>query len=81
MRKLQNFIDGKWTDSASGRRVQDLNPADTAEVVADAPNSTAAEAAAACEAAARAFEGLPAEPEAELEPAPDPGGGLQPTSS
>ena len=57
MRTLKNFIDGKWTDSASGRRVQDLNPADTSEVVADAPSSTAAEAAGACEAAARAFEG------------------------
>src|SRR5687768_4639747 len=57
MRTLNNFIDGKWTDSASGRRVQDLNPADTSDIVADAPSSTAAEAAAACEAAARAFHG------------------------
>jgi len=57
MRHLKNFIDGKWTDSRSGRRVQDLNPADTTEVVADAPASTAAEAAEACEAAARAFPG------------------------
>ena len=57
MRTLKNFIDGKWTDSQSGRRVQDLNPADTTEVVAEAPSSTAEEAAAACEAAARAFAG------------------------
>ena len=57
MRNLKNFIAGKWVDSASGRRVQDLNPADTAEVLAEAPNSTAEEAAAACDAAARAFEG------------------------
>src|SRR5687768_6346339 len=57
MRNLNNFIDGKWTDSASGRRVQDLNPADTTEVVAEAPSSTSAEAAEACEAAARAFDG------------------------
>ena len=57
MRTLKNFINGQWTDSASGRRVQDLNPADTSEVVAEAPASTAAEAAAACEAAARAFHG------------------------
>src|SRR5688572_14306517 len=57
MRTLNNFIDGKWTDSASGRRVPDLNPADTSDVIAEAPSSTAAEAAAACEAAARAFPG------------------------
>src|SRR5688572_3156742 len=57
MRTLKNFIDGKWTDSSSGRRVQDVNPADTSEVIAEAPASTAAEAAEACEAAARAFDG------------------------
>jgi aldehyde dehydrogenase (NAD+) len=57
MRTLKNFVDGKWTDSSSGRRVQDLNPADTSDVIADAPSSTAAEAAEACDAAARAFDG------------------------
>ncbi|MEX1129381.1 MAG: aldehyde dehydrogenase family protein, partial [Vicinamibacterales bacterium] len=57
MRTLKNFIDGKWTDSSSGRRVPDLNPADTSDVIAEAPGSTAAEAAAACEAAVRAFDG------------------------
>ena len=57
MRTLKNFIGGKWTDTASGRRVPDLNPADATEVVAEAPSSTAAEAAQACEAAAAAFEG------------------------
>ena len=35
----------------------DLNPADVTDVVAEAPCSTAAEAAEACEAAARAFDG------------------------
>jgi aldehyde dehydrogenase (NAD+) len=34
-----------------------VNPADVQDIVADAPSSTASEAAAACEAAARAFEG------------------------
>ena len=33
MRTLKNFIDGKWTDSSSGRRVQDLNPATTHTVL------------------------------------------------
>jgi alpha-ketoglutaric semialdehyde dehydrogenase len=54
MRTLKNFIDGKWRDSTGGR-VKDLNPADVHDVVAEAPSSTAAEAAAACDAAARAF--------------------------
>ena len=54
MRTLSNYIGGEWRESR-GSRVKDVNPADTAEVIADAPSSTAAEAAAACEAAARAF--------------------------
>jgi aldehyde dehydrogenase (NAD+) len=56
MRVLKNFIGGQWRDS-TGPRVKDLNPADVHDVVADAPSSTASEAAAACDAAARAFEG------------------------
>ncbi len=56
MRTLKNFIGGKWCDSAGGR-VKDLNPADVHDVVAEAPSSTAAEAAQACDAAARAFPG------------------------
>jgi aldehyde dehydrogenase (NAD+) len=56
MRELKNFIGGEWRDS-TGPRVKDVNPADVHDVVADAPSSTAAEAAAACDAAARAFEG------------------------
>jgi alpha-ketoglutaric semialdehyde dehydrogenase len=55
MRTLKNFIGGKWCESRGGR-VRDLNPADVDDVVAEAPSSTAAEAAEACEAAARAFE-------------------------
>ncbi len=57
MRTLKNFIAGQWTDSQSGKMIPDYNPADASEVVAEAPASTAAEAAQACEAAARAFEG------------------------
>ena len=55
MKTLKNFIDGEWRDSKGGR-VKDVNPADMDDVVAEAPSSTAAEAAEACEAAARAFE-------------------------
>jgi len=57
MRTLKNFIAGRWVDSTSGRRIRDLNPADTSEVVAEAPASTSAEAADACEAAGHAFDG------------------------
>src|SRR5262245_8105878 len=53
---LKNFVGGEWRES-SGRRVQDLNPADTSEVVAEAPASTAQEAADAVDIAERAFEG------------------------
>jgi aldehyde dehydrogenase (NAD+) len=56
MRRLNNFIGGEWRDS-TGARVEDLNPADVQDIVAEAPASTAAEAAAACQAAARAFDG------------------------
>jgi len=57
MRTLKNFIGGAWRESASGTLVSDLNPADVTDVVAEAPASTAAEAAEACDAAARAFDG------------------------
>ncbi|HET7869398.1 MAG TPA: aldehyde dehydrogenase family protein, partial [Actinomycetota bacterium] len=56
MKTLRNFIGGEWRESTGGR-IPDVNPADTTDVVADAPSSTAAEAAEACEAAAAAFEG------------------------
>src|SRR5688500_20093702 len=56
MKVLRNFIGSEWRES-KGARVKDVNPADTSEVVAEAPASTAAEAAEACEAAAAAFEG------------------------
>src|SRR5687768_15815018 len=56
MRELKNFIGGEWRES-KGKRVKDFNPADTSEVVADAPSSSAAEAAEACEAALRAYPG------------------------
>jgi acyl-CoA reductase-like NAD-dependent aldehyde dehydrogenase len=61
VRTLSNFIGGEWRES-TGRRVRDVNPADTTEIVAEAPASTAAEAASACEAAANAFEAWRAVP-------------------
>jgi alpha-ketoglutaric semialdehyde dehydrogenase len=56
MRTLKNFIGGEWRTS-TGATVKDLNPADVHDVVAEAPASTSADAVAACDAAARAFEG------------------------
>jgi acyl-CoA reductase-like NAD-dependent aldehyde dehydrogenase len=53
---LKNFVGGEWRESR-GRRVADFNPADASEIVAEAPASTAAEAAEAVAAAERAFEG------------------------
>ena len=61
VKTINNFIGGEWRESA-GRRIPDLNPADATEVIGEAPASTAAEAASACDAAARAFEGWRATP-------------------
>ena len=56
MRSLKNFIAGEWRESRGGR-VADVNPADVTDVLAEAPASTSSEAAEACDAAARAFDG------------------------
>jgi betaine-aldehyde dehydrogenase len=52
---LQNFIDGEWAEPADGRREPVLNPA-TAEQIAQAPLSDAADVDRAVAAAGRAFE-------------------------
>jgi betaine-aldehyde dehydrogenase len=54
--KLQNFIDGELVDPAEGATEEILNPA-TAEAIAEAPLSTAADVDRAVAAAKRAFEG------------------------
>jgi betaine-aldehyde dehydrogenase len=55
MKELQNFIDGKWVDAREGSRFDVVDPA-TEEVIATAPDSTAADAEAAIDAARRAFD-------------------------
>ena len=55
MRTLNNFIDGQWRKPSSATYLPDINPADTKEVVAESPSSTAAEAIMAVEAAERAY--------------------------
>jgi betaine-aldehyde dehydrogenase len=55
VRRLQNFIDGQYRDSADGEALALVNPA-TAEVFAEAPVSSRADIDSACAAARRAFE-------------------------
>ncbi len=52
---LQNFIDGKWLDAQDGERFDVFNPA-TGEVIATAPDSKAADAELAVNAARRTFD-------------------------
>jgi aldehyde dehydrogenase (NAD+) len=51
----ENLIDGRWLASSSSRRVPNLNPADSRQILGEVALSTREEAALACEAAARAF--------------------------
>ncbi|RLK30133.1 aldehyde dehydrogenase (NAD+) [Cupriavidus plantarum] len=51
----RNYIDGEWCDSVSGRLFDNINPADTREVVSRHAASDARDAEAAVAAAAAAF--------------------------
>ncbi len=62
MTVYQNLIGGVWQNSESSRRVPNLNPADSDDVVGEVPLSTRAEAEAACAAAAEAFKAWRAVP-------------------
>jgi acyl-CoA reductase-like NAD-dependent aldehyde dehydrogenase len=55
MRTCQNYIGGEWLPAKSGQKTQTVNPADTREVVAEYPLSGREEAAAAIDAAKKAF--------------------------
>lgn len=55
--EFRNLIGGEWVASRSGRAFDDINPADTREIVARFSSSTDTDARAAVEAAAAAFEG------------------------
>ena len=50
---LQNYIDGRWTDAASGEAFEDLDPA-TGELIATATRSAKADVDRAVDAAGRA---------------------------
>jgi len=57
MRTYQNFIGGEWAAAKSGQSYQNVNPADTREVVAEYPASTKDDAVAAIDAAKKAYPG------------------------
>jgi len=53
---IQNYIDGGWTDAASGRTFDDRNPADPTDRLGAVPASGADDVDAAVQAADKAFE-------------------------
>jgi betaine-aldehyde dehydrogenase len=55
LRRLRNFVDGRWTDSREGRTAVLVDPS-TGEAFAEAPLSGAADIDLACKAALAAFE-------------------------
>lgn len=55
--EFHNYIDGVWARSGSNRTFDNVNPADTSDIVGRFQASTAADARAAVDAAAAAFEG------------------------
>ncbi|WP_454765778.1 aldehyde dehydrogenase family protein [Cupriavidus campinensis] len=58
----RNYIDGEWCDSATGRTTDNINPADTRDIVSRHAASDARDAAAAVAAASAAFAGWRATP-------------------
>ena len=69
MQTYQNYIAGEWTQSVSGRTFENRNPADESDVIGLFQDSTAADADAALEAAAKAYQSwrlVPAPKRAEL---------------
>jgi aldehyde dehydrogenase (NAD+) len=53
--EFKNHIDGKWSASQTGEQFDDINPADTNDIVGRFPASSAADAEAAVRAASSAF--------------------------
>src|SRR6185437_14843038 len=62
MNTYRNFIGGKWIESASTRTAQNINPANTDDVLGTIRQATREEARTAVEAAANAFRGWRATP-------------------
>src|SRR5262249_28929557 len=55
MRQYSNWIGGEWVGAKSSQRLQNFNPADTREFVADYPLSAKEDATEAIEAARKAY--------------------------
>jgi alpha-ketoglutaric semialdehyde dehydrogenase len=55
MTVYRNFIGGQWVESASGKTVENLNPANTDDVLGEFRQATREEARSAVEAASTAF--------------------------
>src|SRR5436189_1196471 len=51
----RNFIDGEWVEATTGETFENINPADTREVVGIFQKSGAADVEAAVDSAKRAF--------------------------
>ena len=56
MTPFQNFIGGQWVTPADGKYFDNINPADTRDIVGSFPHSSAADVAAAVASAKRGFE-------------------------
>ena len=56
MKTFQNFIAGQWSDAKSGETFDDVNPADTRDIVGKFPKSSAADVQRAVESARRGFQ-------------------------
>jgi aldehyde dehydrogenase (NAD+) len=55
-KKFQNYIDGRWVDSKSGRTFENRNPADWDEVIGTFPLSTKEDVNESVKAAKKAFD-------------------------
>lgn len=53
---MKNFIAGTWSDSATGRTFNNINPADVRDVIAPFPLSSAEDVEAAVQSAASAYD-------------------------
>ncbi len=62
MQTYRNFIGGQWVESVSPKHVENINPANTDEILGHVPLSTREEARHAVEAAAEAFRSWRATP-------------------
>jgi len=62
MDTYRNFIGGKWVESSSSRTAQNINPANTDDILGEIRQATREEARSAVDAAADAFRGWRATP-------------------